>query len=41
MRPNDPVDTPRLSLTLTDLRLPGIARPWHTALRFFEQPLPG
>ncbi len=26
MRPNDPVDTARLSLMLTDLRLPGISR---------------
>lgn len=30
MRPNDPVDTARLSLMLTDLRLPGISRAWHT-----------
>ncbi|EHS51118.1 IstB domain-containing protein ATP-binding protein, partial [Rhizobium sp. PDO1-076] len=30
MRSSDPVDTARLSLMLTDLRLPGISRAWHT-----------
>lgn len=30
MRSNDPVDTARRSLMLTDLRLPGISRPWPT-----------
>lgn len=30
MRPNDLVDTARLSLMLTDLRLPGISRAWQT-----------
>jgi DNA replication protein DnaC len=30
MRTNDPVDTARLSLMLTDLRLPGISKAWHS-----------
>ncbi len=29
MRPSDPIDGARLSLLLTDLRLPGISRAWH------------
>lgn len=29
MKPNDPVDTARLSLMLTDLRLPGISKAWR------------
>ncbi len=30
MRSNDQIDTARLSLMLTDLRFPGIARAWHS-----------